>query len=142
MDNQRVIETLKKVPLFENLNKKNLDLISRVTTLRHFDKDEVILKQGENGIGFFMIESGKVEVFRQTNDQKVKLAELGTGDFFGEMALFEDTPRSATVVTTEPTDCYVLTAWNFKGTMENAPTIAVQMLPVIIRRLQKTQELL
>ena len=142
MDNKQVVETLKKVPLFEGLNKKNLEIIARVATPRHFNQGEVIVRQGENGMGFFMIETGKVEVYRETSSEKVKLSELGEGDFFGEMALFDESPRSATVVANAPTTCYVITSWSFKDALENAQTIAVQMLPIIVKRLQKTQELL
>lgn len=142
MENKQVFEALKKVPLFEGLNKKNLEIIAKVATPRHFNEGEIILRQGENGTGFFMIESGTVKVYRETHEGRVHLNELGPGDFFGEMALFDETPRSATVVSTSPITCYVITSWSFKDALEDAPTIAVQMLPVIVRRLQQVQELL
>lgn len=142
MDTKEVIDALKKVPLFQNLDKKNLELVSKLVTPRHFNAGDVILQQGEDGIGFYLISAGKVEVSRGSGDDKISLAQLGQSDFFGEMALFEEAPRTATVTALEPTDCYVIVRWHFMGTLDTSPTIAVQMLPVIIKRLRKTQELL
>ncbi len=140
MDNKRTLEVLKKVTLFAGLDKRNLEVLSRIVVARHYDKGETIVRQGENGIAFYVIEAGKVEVFRERDNQKIKLNQLGESDFFGEMALFEEAPRSASVVTLEPTDCYILTHWNFKSAIEDNPTIAVQMLPIIIKRFSKAAE--
>ena len=141
-EHEHIVEVLKKVPLFQGLTRRNLDVVANIVTTRHYEQGAVILKQGENGIGFFIIESGQVEVRRETGSETVKLAELGAGEFFGEMGLFEDTPRSATVVATTLTSCYVVTSWHFKGILEDSPTIAVQMLPIIVKRLQQTEALL
>lgn len=137
MDNKQTVEVLKQVPLFVELNKQNLDLISRIIVVRNYAKGDIIVNQGDNGIGFYIIASGQVEVYRQKDDTRLKLSELKGGDFFGEMALFEDSPRTATVIATEPTTCYVITSWHFKGAIDSNPTIAAQMLMVLARRYSK-----
>ncbi len=137
MENKRILEVLKKVPLFTGLDKHNLEVLSKVITERHFEAGDTIVHQGESGIGFYVVESGKVEIIQEKGGEKKKLNELGEGEFFGEMALFDETPRTATVVALEPTNCYVITRWNFMGTLESSPTLAIQMLQVVMKRISK-----
>jgi CRP-like cAMP-binding protein len=137
MDEKRIVEVLKEVPIFTGLDKHHLGLIAKIITVRQFEPGDVIVKQGDSGIGFYIIESGKAEVFREKEAEKVKLNELQENEFFGEMALFEETPRSATVVAAELTTCFVITRWHFRGAIEANPKIAVQMLEIIAKRFSK-----
>jgi CRP/FNR family transcriptional regulator len=137
MDSKQMIEVLKQIPLFVELNKHNLELLSRIIVVRNYAKGDIIVNQGDNGIGFYIIATGHVEVYRQKEETRLKLSELQGGDFFGEMALFEDSPRTATVIATEPTTCYVITSWHFKGAIESNPGIAAQMLTVLAKRYSK-----
>jgi len=87
-----------------------------------------------------VISSGSVEVVQDadgTNPER--LAQLGPGEFFGEMALFEGFPRSATVRATEDTECLAMTRWDFTAEMKNHPEIAVSMVPVLVRRLREVE---
>ncbi len=140
METKRVIEILKNVPLFAKLDKQNLEVLSRIIVERKFDKGSVIVSQGESGIGFYIIESGKVEVYREKDGEKFKLNEISGGEFFGEMALFDELPRTATVVALEPTNCYIITNWHFRGVIDSNPSVAAQMLEVIAKRFSQLNE--
>jgi CRP/FNR family cyclic AMP-dependent transcriptional regulator len=129
-------EMLKNVPIFSELGRKDLERVSRLMVPRPVKAGEVIIKEGDQAAGFFIINTGKVEVVHDADGQAEKLAELGPGDFFGEMALFEGFPRNATVRATEDTECLAMTRWDFTAEMKNHPEIAVGMIPVLVRRLR------
>jgi CRP-like cAMP-binding protein len=140
MDEKRILKVLSAVPLFTGLDQNYLELIARIIVTRQFEKGATIVEQGDNGIGFYIIESGKVEVFKERAGEKVHLTDLGEGAFFGEMALFEETPRTASVVALEPTTCYIITRWHFTSAIADNPSIAVQLLPIVVRRVSQMSE--
>jgi CRP/FNR family transcriptional regulator, cyclic AMP receptor protein len=127
-------EALKKAALFSNLPKNALDRIASVTNERTYKAGDVIIKEGDRAVAFFIIVEGKVEALR--GEQRV--AEFGPGDFFGEMALFEGYPRSTSVRALTDTKCLVLTQWDFMAELRAEPSIAVEMLPIMARRLRAT----
>jgi CRP-like cAMP-binding protein len=133
-------DMLKKVPIFSELSNRDLGRLSKLMVPRNIAAGEVIVKENDQAAGFFVINSGKVEVVRglDTADQQV-LATLGPSDFFGEMALFEGFPRSATVRAVEPTECLAMTRWDFMAEMKNHPEIAVGMMPILVRRLRDVE---
>ena len=90
------------------------------------------------GVGFYLIIDGNVEVRRKG---KV-LSELGSGQFFGEMALIDNRLRSADVVATAPTTCLALTAWSFIGLVRSEPNIAVGVMKELVKRLRGTNRTL
>jgi CRP/FNR family transcriptional regulator len=130
-------EMLKNVPIFSELGRRDLERLSKLMVPRAVKAGEVIIKEGDQAAGFFVISAGKVEVVRGVDrpDAQV-LNTLGPGDFFGEMALFEGFPRVASVRATEDTECLAMTRWDFMAEMKNHPEIAVSMLPVLVRRLR------
>ena len=130
-------EMLKNVPIFSELGRRDLERLSKLMVPRAVKGGEVIIKEGDQAAGFFVISAGKVEVVRgvETGSPQV-LNTLAPGDFFGEMALFEGFPRNATVRATEDTECLAMTRWDFMAEMKNHPEIAVSMLPVLVRRLR------
>lgn len=130
-------DMLKNVPIFSELGRRDLERLSKLMVPRAIKSGEVIIKEGDQAAGFFVISAGKVEVVRgaDSGDAQV-LNALGPGDFFGEMALFEGFPRNATVRATEDTECLAMTRWDFMAEMKNHPEIAVSMLPVLVRRLR------
>ena len=85
---------LRKIPIFEELSKKELAAVERILHRREYKPDEVIFYQGDSGVGMYIIENGKVEIIVEPTHQV--LAELSDGEFFGEMALLSEAPRSAT----------------------------------------------
>ena len=133
-------EMLKNVPIFSELGRRDLDRVGKLMVQRSVRSGEVIIKEGDQAAGFFIISAGKVEVVHDVDGKGEKLAELGPGDFFGEMALFEGFPRNATVRATEDTECLAMTRWDFTAEMKNHPEIAVGMIPVLVRRLRNVEK--
>jgi CRP/FNR family transcriptional regulator len=130
-------EMLKNVPIFSELGRRDLERLSKLMVPRAVKAGEVIIKEGDQAAGFFVVNSGKVEVVRgaESGNPQV-LNTLGPGDFFGEMALFEGFPRNATVRAVDDVECLAMTRWDFMAEMKNHPEIAVSMLPVLVRRLR------
>jgi CRP-like cAMP-binding protein len=132
-------DMLKKVPIFSELAPRDLDRLAAIVVPRQAKRGEVIIKEGDQAAGVFIIVSGKVEVVRGQGRNEQVLATLGPGDFFGEMALFEGFPRNATVRALEDTECLALTRWDFLAELKNHPEIAVAMLQVLVRRLRAVE---
>lgn len=131
-------DLLKKVPLFADLGKRDLERLAKLMVPRTVKAGEVIIKENDQAAGFFVVSDGKLDVVRADGtEHEQKLATFGPGDFFGEMALFEGFPRSATVRAIEDTECLVMTRWDFMAELKNHPEIAVGMLPVLVRRLRE-----
>ncbi len=132
-------DTLAQVPLFSQLSRRALRRLARGTISRDFGKGDVIVKEGEQAVAFYLVLSGRVEVVKQAEGATPKVQGiLGPGDFFGEMALIDDYPRSATVRALEDTECLELWRWDFRYELHRSPSIAVEMLPDLSRRLRQT----
>ena len=130
-------DMLKNVPIFSELGRRDIERLGKLMVPRNVGAGEVIIKEGDQAAGFFIISKGKVEVVQGVDGSNPeRLAELGPGEFFGEMALFEGFPRNATVRATEDTECLAMTRWDFTAEMKNHPEIAVGMVPVLVRRLR------
>lgn len=127
-------DLLKKVPLFSELGKRDLERLAKLMVPRSVKAGETIIKENDQAAGFFIVSEGKAEAVRGADHV---LAGFGPGDFFGEMALFEGFPRSATVRAVEDTELLAMTRWDFMAEMKNHPEIAVAMLPVLVRRLRE-----
>ena len=133
-------EVLRDVPIFSELGRRDLSRLSRLMVPRPFKAGDVIIKEKDQAAGFFVITSGKVEVVRGVDSSKpYTLATLGSGDFFGEMALFEGYPRSATVRALGDTECLAMTRWDFTAELRTHPEIAVGMIRVLVRRLRDVE---
>ena len=91
---------LSKIPVFEDLNHRDLRTVKRIFHQREYRKDEVIFHQGDVGLGMYIIVQGTIEIISNPGDHL--LAELNEGDFFGELALLDDAPRSATAIPRTP----------------------------------------
>ena len=135
------IALLKKVGLFSNLSEDHLSSIAEFCVERSFMAGDVIIKQGDFGIGFYFICCGKVKIVKKTaGGEKLYIAELGPGDFFGEMTVLDNAPRSANVIAFEECKCLVLSAWDFNARMKVDPEIALKILPVVVKRFRETNE--
>jgi CRP/FNR family transcriptional regulator, cyclic AMP receptor protein len=95
---------LEKIPVFEGFSPRELAALARVLHRREYLPDEVIIRQDEPGLGMYIIQSGQAAVISGRDD--VQLSVLDDGDFFGEVSLLDETPRSATVVAR--THCQIL----------------------------------
>lgn len=129
------IDFLRRVRLLEGLDDHILREVANAAVEQSWEAGQDILREGDTGVGMFVIRSGKCEVVR--GGQKV--AELRSGDAFGEMALLDEFPRSATVRAIEPTTCLGLTRWHFRGLLESHPQIALRLLPVLTRRIRDAE---
>jgi nucleotide-binding universal stress UspA family protein len=134
----RVTELLAKASLFAALSPADLEHIAETARIRTYQRGEVIVREGEAGNGCFIIASGRVEiVIGEVGAHPTVLATLGAGEFFGEMAVIDDHPRSATVRALEETECVAIGRVEFLEALQHRPQIAVQMLPVLVRRLRQ-----
>ena len=130
------VSLLRKVPLFSGCTKRELEAIARaVKEVRHRE-GHVIAHEGDTGIGFFLITDGTADV---SVGGKTR-ARLGAGDFFGEISLLDRGPRTATVTASSPITMLGLTAWTFRGLVEQHPTIALNMLKVVAERLRSASK--
>jgi CRP-like cAMP-binding protein len=134
-DKKEIVAKLGAVPIFESLSEKELGSVFEVGKEVTHDEGRQVVTQGESGAGFHMIIDGRAEVI--VNDQVQ--ATLGPGDFFGEMSLIDDAPRSATVRATEPLTTFSLTSWNFTPLLKKHPTIGVAMLREMSARLRRAE---
>jgi CRP/FNR family cyclic AMP-dependent transcriptional regulator len=136
-------QALAKVTLFERLNPKHLRGIAAICTERSFKTGEYLMKQGESGIGLFIISSGKVRVEKtDAAGRQVELAENGPGDILGEMAVFDGAPRSASVAAAVETTCLVLASWEFNAFLKAHPEAALELLPIVVKRFRETNDAL
>jgi CRP-like cAMP-binding protein len=133
-------DMLEKVTIFSGLDRRHLKQLSKLMVPRAFKTGDVIIKEKDQAAGFFVITSGKVEVVRGAGGDKPEvLNTLGQGDFFGEMALFEGFPRSATVRCLEDTECLALTRWDFRAELTSHAEIAVAVLETVVHRLRDVE---
>ncbi len=131
------VETLRKVPLFSGCDEKQLSFIaSRVEDLE-FASGRRLCEQGRSGGDFFIVLSGTAEVRR--NGKTIR--SLRDGDFFGEIALLEHGPRTASVVATSPLRCLVLGPSQFRDVLHQDASIAVPVMHAMAERLRATAEL-
>jgi hypothetical protein len=112
---------LKAVPFFTSLNDRELDVVRAVAAEKSYQKNVVVLTEGEMGDSLYMIQSGKVKVFIGDEDgREIILKILGAGDFFGEMSMIDKQPRSASVTTPRPRSSGAL-ARRVRACIEQAP---------------------
>ena len=134
--NPQTAKMLAEVPLFAGLKGKQIKSVaSAFARERSYDAGEVIEKEGGSAVAFYLITGGSVEVRK---GEKL-VTKLGRGQFFGEMALIDKQPRSATVVSAESgPKALVMPLWNFKAAIETDPKIAMGVMKELARRLRET----
>lgn len=132
---------LKQVPLFSDLTDRELSLLSATGRRQKFPAKNMVFQEGEPGDVLLVILSGRVKVLLSgKHGQEFILTMLGPGNFFGEMALLEAAPRSATVMTVEPCEFLLLEQNDLIGLLKTQPLIAVKILKHLSQRLRKTNE--
>lgn len=129
-------DSLAKVPLFKDLDKNALNRLERVMRERTFKAGDTIVSQGDEGVGFYLITDGEVEVTRDGT----KLATLGADDWFGEQALLDNYRRSATVKAVADTKTLAVMRSDFVAELRNNPDLAVEVLAVMSRRLREVED--
>ena len=135
-------EFLKRVSWFQDLDNRSLEAISNAAVEQSYQPGQLIMRQGDTGVGAFIIRSGKVEIIQERDGKEQKLATLGPGDVVGEMALLDEFPRSASVRAIEPTTALGIQRWHFKGILESHPQLALALLPILTRRIRSAEGVL
>ena len=133
---------LKRVAWFEDLDQRSLDAIANSAVEQSYQPGQELVRQGDTGVGAFIIRSGKVDIIQSKDGKETKLATLGPGDVIGEMALLDEFPRSATARATEPTTALGIQRWHFKGILESHPQLALALLPILSRRIRSAEGML
>jgi CRP/FNR family transcriptional regulator, cyclic AMP receptor protein len=128
------VAALKRSPLFEGLARKQLAALARLTDDLDFPAGSVLCKEGERGREFFVIIEGEAEVTRGGKH----LATIGSGEFFGEIALLDNVARTATVTATTPLRFFVVSDSAFNSVLATDPSIESKLLRTLARRLLST----
>jgi CRP/FNR family cyclic AMP-dependent transcriptional regulator len=134
-------EVLKRVPLFNDLSEAELSRFAEVAREREYPRNSVILFEDDPGDALYIVSSGQVKVVLIGEDgREVILSVLGDGDFFGEMALIDDEPRSAHVIAMKDSRLLVLRREDFQAQLEAHPPVALKLLRVLVERLRRADE--
>ncbi len=126
---QGPVDLLQRVPIFEGLEGRELDRIAGSMKQRTFSAGDSVTTEGRGGVGFFVIEEGEAKVTIGGEERR----RLGPGDYFGEVALLNDSPRSATITAESELRCYGMTSWDFKPLVENNASIAWKLLQAMAK---------
>ncbi len=141
MDEKNKTDLLRSVPIFSDLKPSEIEELVSCVTVKDFPKITTVVHQMDPGDSMFVIVSGKVKVSLYGEDgREIILNNLYPGDFFGEMALLDSEPRSANVTTTEETTCMVLKREDFTRQVKRNPSIALNILSEMSRRLRSADE--
>lgn len=131
---------LASVPLFSDLSKKDLSRIGATCRQQEYSVGQPVVWQGTSAAAFFILLSGKLKLLQQRPDGDThQIATLEPGETFGEMALVDDQPRSATAVATEPSVVLALPAWDFRALLREEPDILLAMLRALSRRVRERE---
>jgi CRP/FNR family cyclic AMP-dependent transcriptional regulator len=137
------IDTLRHVPLFESLDDEAARKVCQLLESIDCKAKTSLFRAGDAGDAMYLIERGKVRIcVRTTEGRELTLAELGQGDFFGEMALLDGQRRSADAIVAEDGRLAVLSREHFLSFMRGNPNVALEMLTALVNRLRRTDELL
>jgi CRP-like cAMP-binding protein len=130
------IEALKRVPLFADLDKRELQAVARLFKERRFASGETVIKEGSGGAAFFVIDSGEAKVFIGGKER----ATLGPGQFFGEIALIDQGTRMATITAATDLACYGVTYWDFRPLVEKNGVIGWKLLERMAKMLRENRD--
>jgi len=128
-------ERLASIPLLAVLSKRAREQVLRTSREAHYAAGQVVVREGDPATVLYLIVSGHAGVEQDGR----KVGSMGPGDFFGELALIEDHGRTATVVAEDELDCLLISAWEFRASLEEHPQMAIPMLNAIIARLHRTE---
>lgn len=132
---------LQNIPLFSVLGSEELGAIERLAVKRNYPKNSVIINEGDHTDSLYVILSGKVKIFLTDDQQKeVIVAIQRAGDYFGELALLDEAPRSASVMTMEPCTLLMVSRAAFERYLASDPKIAISLMRGLAERLRATTE--
>lgn len=141
MDKKKSVQFLANVSLFTGLNERSLKAIADRLIERTYQPGERIIEQGKHGFGLFIVASGKAEAKFEAEDGSTSTVNtLGEGEFFGEMALLDEGPRSASVDAVDQTTCLILNHVDFVAIMMKDAEMGVMVATELAKRLRKSLE--
>ena len=126
---------LKSVPIFSDLGDSELERIARSFRDRTFAAGQEVVTEGRGGVGFFVIEDGEAAVTVHGDERRT----MGPGDYFGEVALIDEGPRTATITAKTDLKCWGLTPWDFRPLVETHAEIAWKLLQQFAKRLREVE---
>lgn len=133
---------LRQVDIFANLSEEDAQELMAVARKRSFRAGEVIFHRDDPGQVLYIIKEGKVKIALISPDgQEISLVVFGKGECFGDLALLDGEPRSADAIALDKVECYTLQRSDFQNAIMKHPTIAIQVLEVLSRRLRKTDQM-
>lgn len=128
-------QQLATVPLLAGLNDRVRRRLAETGKRRTYAAEEAIVTEGSTGTAFYIVLSGRARVERGGE----VLGQLSSGDFFGELALIEEHPRTASVIASEETDCLLFPAWEFTALLAEHPELATPIMRELIARLHRRE---
>ena len=135
------ITLLRNVRVFAGLSEEDLTAIAEVSVSRRFDTGEVVFREGDGGDTCYIVQSGLARAVRQHSDgRSITLAHFGAGDIFGELAMFDEEPRSATIDVIEEVEVVAIPGRDMQRLMREHPEIAVKLNTALAQRLRATNE--
>ncbi|MBW6468190.1 MAG: cyclic nucleotide-binding domain-containing protein [Anaerosomatales bacterium] len=129
-------QMLAGVPLFSRCTAAEIEAVTARALVNEFEAGQLIVSQNTPGTAFYLVLEGRVDVEKDGTH----VGTLGVGEFFGEMSLLDNAPRSATIRAAEQTRCMMLSSWDFRAALEQHPSVAVKLLEVLTQRLRATDE--
>jgi glutaminase len=132
---QPSVDLIRAVPLFSDLDDKTAGRLAGEFVERHFDEGAAIATEGSDGLNFFIVASGEASV----SVRGERVATLGPGASFGEVALVDKSARTATVTATSPMVAYALPVWSFRPFVEERPELAWKLLEILAGLLRTAQ---
>jgi CRP/FNR family transcriptional regulator, cyclic AMP receptor protein len=141
MRSAEVVELLARVPVFSTLVAGDLRRIAELAVPREFEPGQVVFREGDSSDTCYIVRSGRARAVREHSDGRViTLATFGPGDIFGELAMFEDERRSATVEAVEPTAVVAVLGPDMRRLMAEHPDISTRLVIALGRRLREMNE--
>jgi CRP-like cAMP-binding protein len=138
---EEMIELLHGVPAFSALAEADLIAVVDVTVPRSFGTGETVFREGDAGDTCYVVRTGQTRAIREHSDgRSITLATFGPGEIFGELAMFDDERRSATIEAIEDTEVVAILGSDMRRLLRSHPDIAVKMLSALARRLRDTNE--
>jgi CRP/FNR family cyclic AMP-dependent transcriptional regulator len=131
-----LVAALEQVPLLAGIDRRELRMLARSLAIRTFNEGELVTREGGGAVGFFLVLEGNAVV--SIGGELVR--SLGRGDHFGEVALLDDSVRSASIVAATDLRCAGMAAWQFRPFLEAHPKVAWPLLQTLARRLREAEE--
>ncbi len=139
--NPHVPDSLRTIPLFQRVSEEDLESIADLLIERRYPTNSMVVEEGLPGNYMYILRSGRVKVTKGSDDGREKIMDFfEAGAFFGEMALLDEAPRSASVRTLEPVTLLALSRRDFLKLLRRSPDLALSLIQELTRRLRDTDE--